>query len=72
MIYDKNLSQYEQDLKESKKKYEKLLKQMKKARSEHQYYNLYDEAELLSDYTSSSVLCRSFGTSEWLESVAGV
>lgn len=47
MIYDKNLSQYEQDLKESKKKYEKLLKQMKKARSEHQYYNLYDEAELL-------------------------
>ena len=47
MIYDKNLSQYEQDLKEAKKKYEKLLKQMKKARSEHQYYNLYDEAELL-------------------------
>jgi len=47
MIYGKSLSEYEKDLKESKKKYDKLLKQMKKVRSEHQYYNLYDEAELL-------------------------
>jgi predicted nucleic acid-binding Zn-ribbon protein len=41
------LSSYEQELKEAKKKYEKLLKQMKKARSEYHYYNLSDEAEVL-------------------------
>lgn len=43
----KTLTEYERELKEGKKKYEKLLKQMKKARSEYHYYNLSDEAEVL-------------------------
>jgi len=47
MNFTKSIQEYEQDLKESKKKYEKLLKQMKKARSEYHYYNLSDEAEVL-------------------------
>ena len=47
MKFTKSIQEYEQDLKESKKKYEKLLKQMKKARSEYHYYNLSDEAEVL-------------------------
>ena len=47
MNYSKSIQDYEKDLKEAKKKYEKLLKQMKKARSEYHYYNLSDEAEVL-------------------------
>jgi len=47
MNYSKSIRDYEKDLKEAKKKYEKLLRQMKKARSEYQYYNLSDEAEVL-------------------------
>jgi predicted nucleic acid-binding Zn-ribbon protein len=47
MNFTKSIQEYEQDLKEAKKKYEKLLKQMKKARSEYHYYNLSDEAEVL-------------------------
>jgi len=47
MKFTKSIQEYEQDLKEAKKKYEKLLKQMKKARSEYHYYNLSDEAEVL-------------------------
>jgi predicted nucleic acid-binding Zn-ribbon protein len=47
MIDTKSIAQYEQDLKNAKKKYDKLLKQMKKATSEYQYYNLSDEAEVL-------------------------
>ena len=47
MNFTKSIQEYEQDLKESKKKYEKLLKQMKKARSDYHYYNLSDEAEVL-------------------------
>ena len=47
MNYSKSIQDYEKDLKESKKKYEKLLKQMKKARSDYHYYNLSDEAEVL-------------------------
>jgi predicted nucleic acid-binding Zn-ribbon protein len=47
MNYSKSIQDYEKDLKEAKKKYEKLLKQMKKARTEYHYYNLSDEAEVL-------------------------
>jgi len=47
MKFTKSIQEYEQDLKEAKKKYEKLLRQMKKARSEYHYYNLSDEAEVL-------------------------
>jgi len=47
MNFTKSIQEYEQDLKEAKKKYEKLLKQMKKARSDYHYYNLSDEAEVL-------------------------
>jgi predicted nucleic acid-binding Zn-ribbon protein len=47
MNYSKSIRDYEKDLKEAKKKYEKLLRQMKKARSEYHYYNLSDEAEVL-------------------------
>jgi predicted nucleic acid-binding Zn-ribbon protein len=47
MNYSKSIQDYEKDLKESKKKYEKLLKQMKKARTEYHYYNLSYEAEVL-------------------------
>lgn len=47
MNYSKSLQDYEKDLKEAKKKYEKLLKQMKKARSSYQYENIADEAEVL-------------------------
>jgi len=47
MNYSKSIRDYEKDLKEAKEKYEKLLRQMKKARSEYQYYNLSDEAEVL-------------------------
>ena len=47
MNYSKSIQDYEKDLKEAKKKYEKLLKQMKKARSDYHYYNLSDEAEVL-------------------------
>ena len=47
MNYSKSIQDYEKELKEGKKKYEKLLKQMKKARSSYQYENLADEAEVL-------------------------
>jgi predicted nucleic acid-binding Zn-ribbon protein len=47
MNYSKSIQDYEKDLKEAKKKYDKLLKQMKKARSSYQYENLADEAEVL-------------------------
>lgn len=47
MNYSKSIQDYEKDLKEAKKKYDKLLKQMKKARSSFQYENLSDEAEVL-------------------------
>ena len=47
MNYSKSIQDYEKDLKEAKKKYDKLLKQMKKARSSFQYENLADEAEVL-------------------------
>ena len=47
MNYSKSIQDYEKELKEAKKKYEKLLKQMKKARTEYHYYNLSDEAEVL-------------------------
>lgn len=47
MNYSKSIQDYEKELKEAKKKYEKLLKQMKKARTEYHYYNLFDEAEVL-------------------------
>lgn len=47
MNYSKSIQDYEKELKEAKKKYEKLLKQMKKARSDYHYYNLSDEAEVL-------------------------
>lgn len=49
MNYSKSIQDYEKDLKEAKKKYDKLLKQMKKARSSFQYENLADEAELISE-----------------------
>ena len=47
MNYSKSIQDYEKELKEAKKKYEKLLKQMKKARTEYHYYTLSDEAEVL-------------------------
>jgi len=47
MNYSKSIQDYEKELKEAKKKYEKLIKQMKKARTEYHYYNLSDEAEVL-------------------------
>lgn len=47
MNYSKSIQDYEKDLKEAKKRYDKLLKQMKKARSSFQYENLADEAEVL-------------------------
>lgn len=47
MNYSKSIQDYEKELKEGKKKYEKLLKQMKKARTEYHYYNLSDDAEVL-------------------------
>ena len=47
MNYSKSIQDYEKHLKEAKKKCEKLLKQMKKARSDYHYYNLSDEAEIL-------------------------
>jgi predicted nucleic acid-binding Zn-ribbon protein len=47
MNYSKSIQDYEKELKEAKKKYDKLLKQMKKARSSYQYENLADEAEVL-------------------------
>lgn len=47
MNYSKSIQDYEKDLKEAKKRYDKLLKQMKKARSSYQYENLADEAEVL-------------------------
>ena len=47
MNYSKSIQEYEKELKEAKKKYEKLIKQMKKARTEYHYYNLSDEAEVL-------------------------
>ena len=47
MNYSKSIQEYEKDLKESKKKYDKLLKKMKKATSSYQYENLADEAEVL-------------------------
>jgi predicted nucleic acid-binding Zn-ribbon protein len=49
MNYSKSIQDFEKDLKEAKKKYDKLLKQMKKARSSFQYENLADEAELISE-----------------------
>ncbi len=47
MNYSKSIQDYEKQLKEAKKKCEKLLKQMKKARSDYHYYNLSDDAEVL-------------------------
>jgi len=47
MNYSKSIQDYEKQLKETKKKCEKLLKQMKKARSDYHYYNLSDDAEIL-------------------------
>ena len=47
MNYSKSIQEYEKELKEAKKKYDKLLKQMKKAKSSYQYENLADEAEVL-------------------------
>jgi predicted nucleic acid-binding Zn-ribbon protein len=47
MNYSKSIQDYEKELKEAKKKYEKLIKQMKKARTEYHYYNLSDDAEVL-------------------------
>ena len=47
MNYSKSIQDYEKQLKEAKKKCEKLLKQMKKARSDYHYYNLSDDAEIL-------------------------
>lgn len=47
MNYSKSIQEYEKDLKDAKKKYDKILKQMKKARSSFQYENLSDEAETL-------------------------
>jgi predicted nucleic acid-binding Zn-ribbon protein len=47
MNYSKSIQDYEKDLKEAKKKYEKLIKQMKKAMTEYHYYNLSDDAEVL-------------------------
>lgn len=49
MNYSNSIQNLEKDLKEAKKKYDKLLKQMKKARSSFQYENLADEAELISE-----------------------
>jgi predicted nucleic acid-binding Zn-ribbon protein len=50
MEYNKStLQEKEKELKEAKKKYDKLLKQMKKARSSFQYENLADEAEVISE-----------------------
>lgn len=47
MEFVKTLKDYEKELKTVKKKYDKLLKQMKKCTSSYQYDNLYDEAEVL-------------------------
>jgi predicted nucleic acid-binding Zn-ribbon protein len=47
MNYSKSIQETEKQLKEAKKKCEKLLKQMKKVRSDYHYYNLSDEVEIL-------------------------
>lgn len=45
----KTIKDYEKELKTEKKKYDKLLKALKKCTSSYQYDNLYDEIEVLAE-----------------------
>jgi len=45
----KTIKDYEKELKTEKKRYDKLLKALKKCTSSYQYENLYDEIEVLAE-----------------------
>lgn len=42
---NKTIQEYEKDLKDAKKKYDKLTKQVRRCKSEYQYENLCEEME---------------------------
>lgn len=45
MNYPKSIQEYEKDLKEAKKKYDKLCKQLRKCKSSYQYEMLSEDVE---------------------------
>lgn len=45
MNYSKSLQEYENDLKEAKKKHDKLCKQLKKCKSSYQYEMIAEDVE---------------------------
>ena len=49
MNYTKTLAEYDQELKEAKKKFDKLTKQYKKCRSAYQAEMMYDDLTILNE-----------------------